>query len=226
MVAIMGFLMALLMDAKGRGTSRLLAGALVLALFLPVPARAAEPFRLLLLGDSLTAGHGLPRKDAFPARLSATLAARGHAVTVINGGVSGDTTAGGRARLAWLLAEKPQGVIVALGGNDGLRGLDPAVTRGNLDAIVARFKAAGVRVLLAGMRAPPNLGREYGAEFDAIFPALAEAHGVALYPFFLEGVAALPHLNQADGIHPNADGVKAIVGRLLPYAAALISTDK
>ncbi|MCW9039822.1 MAG: arylesterase, partial [Rhodospirillales bacterium] len=170
-------------------------------------ARAEDNLRIVAFGDSLTSGLGLSRADAFPARLEAALRAKGHMVTVINAGVSGDTTAGGLSRLEWMLAERPDMVIVALGANDGLRGIDPAGTEANLDAIVTRIKRDGTVVLLAGMLAPPNLGREYGAAFNGLFPGLAKKHGVVFYPFFLEGVAAQPSLNQEDGIHPNEAGV-------------------
>jgi acyl-CoA thioesterase-1 len=181
-----------------------------------VSAAAVTGRTIVALGDSLTAGYGLPRKDAFTARLGAALAAAGVKARVVNAGVSGDTSAGGLARIDWLLAEKPDLVIVELGANDALRGLDPEETRRNLDAILARIKTSGARVLLAGMRAPPNMGREYAADFDRIFPDLAKQHKVPLYPFFLDGVAADPALNQADGIHPNAKGVSVIVDRILP----------
>jgi acyl-CoA thioesterase-1 len=196
--------------------------AAVLLIGAPPPA-TAEDIRILALGDSLTAGYGLPRQDAFPTRLEAALRAAGHAVSVINSGVSGDTTAGGLARLDWALDDKAQVVIVELGANDGLRGFDPAATAANLDAIVGRLKAAGVAVLIAGMKAPPNLGAEYGAAFDRIFADVARNHDVALYPFFLDGVAADPDLNQADGIHPTAAGVGVIVERLLPHVRALLT---
>ena len=166
----------------------------------------AETTSIAVLGDSLSAGYGLPEHQAFPARLEAALKERGHDVRVINASVSGDTTAGGRARLDWTLTDKPQIVIVELGANDALRGLDPAQTEVNLDDILARTLKSGSRVLLAGMRAPPNFGREYQQRFDAIFQTLAQKHGVPLYPFFLEGVAMDPALNQADGIHPSAAG--------------------
>ena len=197
--------------------------AAVAAAILLWAAAAAEPVRILALGDSLTAGYGLARPASFPARLGEALGAEGRAVEVINAGISGDTTAGGLARLEWALAGGPDVVILELGANDGLRGLEPASTFANLDAMLTRLAAAGVAVLLAGMKAPPNLGAEYGAEFDAIFPRLAEKHGVAFYPFFLDGVAARPELNQEDGIHPNALGVAVIVERILPHVKALIA---
>ncbi|HUT49610.1 MAG TPA: arylesterase [Alphaproteobacteria bacterium] len=188
-------------------------------------ASAAEtaPVRILALGDSLVAGYGLPAEQGFVPQLRAALAALGVRAEIQQGGVSGDTTAGGRARLAWALQAKPHVAIVELGGNDGLRGLDPADTKANLDAILRRLKAAKIPVLLTGMLAPPNLGREYGADFNAIFPALAKAHGVMLYPFFLDGVAADPRLNQRDGIHPNAAGVKIVAARIAPYVKRLIA---
>lgn len=186
------------------------------------PARAETV--IVALGDSLTAGLGLSANDAFPARLETALKRDGLDVRVVNAGVSGDTTAGGRARLAWTLASGPvDAVILELGANDGLRGLDPAASRANLAAILADLKARGVPVLLAGMLAPPNLGPEYGAEFNAIYPSLAAEYGAVLYPFFLDGVAADPALNQADGIHPTAAGVDVIVGRLLPVVKKLIA---
>lgn len=181
---------------------------------------AAE--RLLVLGDSLTAGYGLPAADAFPAQLERALEARGRDVRVINAGVSGDTTAGGLARLDWALAEDPGYAIVALGSNDGLRGVDPAVTARNLSEIVERLKARNVKVLLAGMYAPPNLGREYGDAFNAVYPRLADRYDVALYPFFLDGVAAVPEYNQMDGLHPNRQGVAVMVEHILPYVTALL----
>lgn len=182
--------------------------------------------RILVLGDSLAAGYGLAAADAFPSRLEAGLRALGHAVRVINGGVSGDTSAGGRSRLDWALDDRPQIAIVELGANDGLRGLDPAMTVANLDAIIARLKAARVAVLLTGMVAPPNLGRDYEMEFNAVFPALARKHDVAFYPFFLDGVAMRPELNQADGLHPNAKGVAVIVDRITPYVVRLLKTSR
>lgn len=179
--------------------------------------------RILLFGDSIAAGYGLPEAEGLPARLQAALRKSGHDVEVLNGGVSGDTTAGGLARLDWMLGEKPDIVIVELGGNDGLRGLDPKETYANLEKILATLKAAKVKVLLTGMRAPPNLGAEYDREFDAIYPALAKTCDCLFYPFVLDDVAARPELNQGDGIHPNARGVAVIVERLVPYIVKLLA---
>lgn len=192
----------------------------------PPPGSQAGAIRLLVLGDSLSAGYGLPANEAFPAQLERALRAKGHNVNVINAGVSGDTSAGGRARLDWSLADNPQAAIVELGANDGLRGIDPKSTVENLDAIVAALKAKQVSTLLAGMFAPPNLGAAYGKEFNAIYPSLAQKHGVALYPFFLDGVAAEKGLNQADGMHPNAKGVAVIVERILPAVEKLLGAVK
>jgi acyl-CoA thioesterase-1 len=174
------------------------------------------------LGDSLTAGYGLPVEEGFTHQLEVALKAQGFNVTVLNAGVSGDTSAGGRARLDWALADNPTHAIVELGANDGLRGLDPNAMRANLENILSRLKRAGVHVLLTGMRAPPNLGRRYENAFNAVYPELAKKHRVALYPFFLDGVAARPTLNQADGIHPNREGVAAIVDRITPYVVRLL----
>jgi acyl-CoA thioesterase-1 len=203
--------------------------AVILLALLVAPrpvAGGATPIRLLVLGDSLMAGYGLAWAQAFPAQIERALAAEGLAVRVSSAGVSGDTTAGGRARLAWTLGasaqDQPDAAIVELGANDALRGIEPEATAQNLDAILTELNRCGIPVLLAGMRAPPNLGPEYGRRFDAIFPRLAQAHGVALYPFFLEGVAAVPRLNQDDGIHPNAEGIAEIVRRITPAAAALV----
>jgi acyl-CoA thioesterase-1 len=198
------------------------ASAVVIVWGLSAPsAAAAAEWRILALGDSLTAGYGLAAEDGFARQLEAALDEAGVNARVVNGGVSGDTSAGGLARADWLLAEKPDLVIIELGANDALRGLEPADTRRNIDALVTKVKESGARVLLAGMMAPPNLGREYADAFNHVFPAVAKAHKVALYPFFLDGVAADPALNQADGIHPNAKGVSVIVERMLP---ALLKT--
>jgi len=178
--------------------------------------------RLLVLGDSLTAGYGVAAADAFPAQLERALEARGRDVRVINAGVSGDTTAGGLARLDWALAEDPRYAIVALGANDALRGVDPAETARNLSRIVERLKRRKIAVLLAGMYAPRNLGREYSEAFDALYPRLAQEYDVPLYPFFLDGVATVPEYNQQDGMHPNRQGVAIMVERILPYVTVLL----
>ncbi len=193
-----------------------------LGLLAGTAAGAAEPLRILALGDSLTAGYGLKNRDSFPVQLQQALAAAGVSAQVINGGVSGDTSAGGLARLDWALADRPHLVIVEFGANDALRGVDPASTAANLDAILTRLKSDGRGILLAGMWAPPNLGADYANAFNAMFPTLAERHGVALYPFFLDGVAADRGLNQHDGVHPNAAGVRVIVQRILPYVLRAI----
>lgn len=187
---------------------------------------AAEAPRILALGDSLTAGFGLDVEDGFPGQLQRKLIVMGYDVRVLNGGVSGDTSAGGLARLDWALADRPTHAIIELGANDGLRGLDPSAMRANLDAIIRRLKGAGIAILLTGMRAPPNLGRLYETAFNRVFPELAEAHDVVYYPFFLSGVAARPALNLADGIHPNRDGVAVIVDRIAPYVVRLLSSRK
>jgi acyl-CoA thioesterase-1 len=186
---------------------------------LPAVARAPQ---ILAFGDSLTAGLGLAESEALPARLEARLRHDGISAKVINAGVSGDTTAGGLARLDWALADKPDLVLLELGANDALRGTDPATVRANLDAMIARIQAAGARVLLIGMKAPPNWGEAYERGFDRIYPELAKHHNVPLYPFLLEGVAMDPHLNQADGLHPNERGVAVIVDRLAPLVEKLV----
>jgi acyl-CoA thioesterase-1 len=178
--------------------------------------------RLLVLGDSLAAGYGLTADEAFPAQLERALQQAGYKVSVINAGVSGDTSAGGLARLEWALADVPQLVIVELGGNDALRGLPPQETFANLDAIIERIRAAGIHVLLTGMLAPRNLGERYTTEFDRLYPELAQKHKVGFYPFFLDGVALDPALNQSDGIHPNASGVALIVSRILPLVKSVL----
>ena len=185
---------------------------------------ARAEVRLAVLGDSLTAGYGLAQSDSFPAQLEAKLADAGLAVVVINAGVSGDTTAGGRRRLDWLLDDEPQAVIIELGANDGRRGIDPEQTFRNLDAILTRLAEEGLPVLLTGMWAPPNYGLAYGKAFKAVFPRLAEKHDVELYPFFLDGVAGRAGLNQRDGIHPNAEGVAVIVEGILPQVEGLLES--
>lgn len=201
----------------------LLAYGLIAALVNRTPGLADGPPRLVVLGDSLAAGYDLPRDAAFPVRLETALRAAGLEVQVENAAVSGDTSSGGLARLDWALNGRPAAVLVELGANDALRGVDPKVTEANLDAILSRLKARGVKVLLAGMRAPPNWGPEYREAFDSLYPRLAARHGVAFYPFFLEGVAAVPGLNQPDGNHPTAEGVDEIARRILPAAKKLLS---
>ena len=183
---------------------------------------AASLTRILVLGDSLSAGYGLLAGEAFPVKLGIKLRAAGHDVKMLNGGVSGDTSAGGRARLNWALADKPRFAIIELGANDGLRGLDSEAMRENLDDIIVRLKAAKIGVLLTGMRAPPNIGPDYGRAFNRVFPDLAQKHDVLLYPFFLDGVAAISSLNQRDGIHPNPRGVAVIVDRIMPFVVRLL----
>ena len=196
--------------------------AALVFVFLAIQTALATPVTILALGDSLTAGLGLETPEAFPARLEAALKAKGFDVRIVNAGVSGDTAAAGLARLDWALSDDVGGLIVELGANDALRGLDPAQTEAALDAILAKAAARKLPVLVAGMQAPPNLGPDYAAAFDAIYPRLAKKHGAILYPFFLDGVAAQPSLNQADGIHPNGKGVDIIVERIMPSVEGLI----
>lgn len=204
-----------------------LTGVALLGLLSALAATAAEaaPVRLMAFGDSLTHGYGLAPGETFPEQLEAALRADGLDVTVLNAGNSGDTTAGGLARLDWALADDPDAVILELGANDGLRGLDPEATYENLDSMLAKLGDAGLPVLLAGMLAPPNLGREYGEAFNAVYPRLAKKHDVPLYPFFLDGVAAQAALNQRDGIHPNAEGVAEIVARIKPHVVRLLEAE-
>jgi acyl-CoA thioesterase I len=185
------------------------------------PACAA-PVRLVVLGDSLTAGFGLPHEDGFQAKLSAALHARGIEVTMVDGAVSGDTTAGGLARLDWVFAYPADAAIVELGANDGLRGLAPSEIEHNLTAILDRLDAKRVKVLLSGMYPPANFGPDYTREFRAVFDRLGQRPGILYDPFFLEGVALVPSLIQADGLHPNAEGVARIVDRLLPLVVRLL----
>ena len=193
--------------------------------FAPTQALAdARPIKIVVLGDSLSAGLGLSASAAFPERLQKSLKSNGIAVDIINAGVSGDTSSGGRDRLDWSVPEGTDAVIVELGANDALRGTDPAVTRSALSDIVSRLKARGIAVLLCGMVALPNYGSDYSARFNAIYPELAKSFGVPLYPFFLEGVAADAHLNQADGMHPTPEGVDVIVKNILPTVEAFLGT--
>ena len=192
-----------------------------------VGVREARAERVIVaLGDSLTAGLGVAADEAYPARLEARLAREGYAYRVVNAGVSGDTTAGGLRRVDWVLRAKPEIAIVALGANDGLRAQSPQATRENLTAIVKRLQAAGARVLLVGMRLPPNYGADYTKEFQAVFPEVARSTGVAFMPFLLDGVAADPRLNQPDGIHPTAAGYQVIADRLWPYLRPLLTPGK
>ena len=202
-----------------------LAGVALLALAVSVggigTARAA-PIKILALGDSLTAGFGLAPEEAYPVKLEAALKARGLDVAVINAGVSGDTTAGGLARLDWALGDHPDYALVELGANDALRGLDPGDAGSNLDKILTALAAAKVKVLLMGMEAPRNWGPDYQKRFDGIYPDLAARHHVPLYPFFLDGVALDPKLNQPDMLHPTAAGVDVIVTHTLPAVLGLL----
>jgi acyl-CoA thioesterase-1 len=201
---------------------RILLGLAAAVLLPPGPGQAAEALRIVALGDSLTAGYGLPPGDAFPVRLEAALKARGHHVVVINAGVSGDTAEQGLARLDWSMPADADAVIVEFGANDALRGIDPAVTRRALDDLVGRLVARGLPVLVSGMRAPRNLGEAFAAAYDPIFREVAERHGAVFDPFFLEGVALDPKLNQPDGLHPNRAGVDVLVARILPAVEALV----
>jgi acyl-CoA thioesterase-1 len=185
-------------------------------------APASKPIKLVVLGDSLSAGHGLPADAAFPVRLQKALKDKGIMVDMVNAGVSGDTTSGGLARLDWSVAEGTQAVILELGANDALRGIDPKIPRAALEQILTRLKARNITVLLCGMLAPPNFGTDYSAQFNAIYPDLAEAFKVPLYPFFLQGVAGDARLNQSDGIHPTAEGVDVIVKAILPSVEAFL----
>ena len=185
-------------------------------------ASATKPVKMVVLGDSLSAGLGLSAAAAFPQRLQKSLSVNGIEVSMINAGVSGDTASGGRDRLDWSVPEGTDAVILELGANDALRGTDPKLTRSALSDILTRLKARGIAVLLCGMVAPPNYGADYSARFNAIYPELAKSFGVPLYPFFLEGVATDARLNQADGMHPTAEGVDVIVKNILPAVQAFL----
>ena len=188
------------------------------------PALARDgALKIVALGDSLTAGLGLPADEAFPAKLETALKAKGVSATISNAGVSGDTASGGLGRLDWSVPQGTDAVIVELGANDALRGIDPKVTKDALDKILANLQARHIPVLLAGMYAPRNMGADYEKAFNAIYPALASTHPVVFYPFFLDGVATDARLNQADGLHPNAAGVDVIVARIMPQVEVLIS---
>ncbi|HVZ69780.1 MAG TPA: arylesterase [Rhizomicrobium sp.] len=194
---------------------------MIFALCVATPA-AAAPTKILAFGTSLTQGYGLPPGTEYPAVLEDRLKAARIDAKIVNAGVSGDTSAGGASRIDWSLADRPDAAIVELGSNDALRGLSPKETEKNISAVLEKLKAAHVKVLLLGMKAPRNLGPEYAAEFDPIYPRLAKKYDVMLYPFVLDGVALNPKLNQADGMHPNPAGVKVIVSRILPYVKKLL----
>ncbi|MEM7461242.1 MAG: arylesterase [Pseudomonadota bacterium] len=198
--------------------------AALLFLFAGLQGVLASQKNILILGDSLTAGYGLPPGQAFPDRLGEALRQSGIQVNIINAGVSGDTTAGGLARLDWSVPSDVDGVIIELGANDGLRGIDPRVTKANLDAIITRLKDRNIPVLLTGMLAPPNMGSKYGNAFKAVFTDLARKHDVPLYPFFLKDVATVKQLNQPDGIHPNEAGVAVVVRNITPTVKQFIAS--
>lgn len=200
---------------RGCNLAGLLAVMLITLMSATTQVRAA-PLRLLVFGDSLVAGYNLPPDAAYPAQLERALRAKGLQVTVLNAGVSGDTTAAAAARLDWALAERPTHVLVELGANDMLRGLAPEQARANLDAILAKLKQAGLPTMLVGMLAAPNLGADYGRRFNSIYPDLAAKYGIPLYPFFLDGVAGEARLNLSDGMHPTGEGVAVMVERSLP----------
>jgi acyl-CoA thioesterase-1 len=207
-----------------RAFVQLSAALLLAALSCPARPVAKEtaPLKIIAFGDSLVAGFGLAADAAFPAVLEKTLRAEGYAVSVVNAGVSGDTASGGQARLDWALTDGVDGVILELGANDMLRGVDPEVTKAALDAILGKLKARKIKVLIAGMKAAPNLGQDYKTRFDAIYPAVAKKYDAPLYPFFLEGVAGEPALKLGDGLHPNAAGVERIVNGILPAVRAFV----
>jgi acyl-CoA thioesterase-1 len=218
--------LAKLQLAKPRLAKLQLAKLAALALLLLTQPAAAAPVRLLVFGDSLVAGYGLPHDQGFEAVLAAALKADGRDVVILDGGVSGDTTAGGLARLDWSLADKPDAVLLELGANDGLRATDPAETDRNLSAIMDKLAAAHLPVLLTGMEAPPNLGAAYGAQFRAVFAKLGQRPGVIFDPFFLTGVAGDPALVQDDHLHPNAAGVRKEVARIKPLVERLLDQVK
>jgi len=193
-------------------------------LLAPLAAPAVDrTVKIVAVGDSLTAGPGLPADATFPAKLARALEKKGYAVTVTNAGVSGDTASGGLARLDWSVPEGTDAVILELGANDMLRGIDPAVTKAALDQILGKLTRRHIPVLLAGMKSLDNFGADYARAFNAIYPALASTHSVVFYPFFLAGVAGKPEFNQGDGLHPNAAGVDVIVARILPQVETLIA---
>ena len=197
---------------------------IVMAILLAIVSRPAlaEPYQIVGFGDSLMAGYGLQPGESFPEKLQAALKAKGHDVAIVNAGVSGDTSSGGLSRLDWSVADGTKLVILELGANDMLRGIAPDLTLANLDQMISRLKARNIAILLVGMRAAPNLGKDYQAKFDAIFPDLATKYSLPLLPFFLEGVAATPSLQLDDGMHPNASGVDRMVEVALPVIEPLL----
>lgn len=198
-----------------------LAGLVLAANF---TAKAAEPVTIVGFGDSLMAGYQLPSSEAFPSKLQAALRSKGHEVSVINAGVSGDTTSGGLSRLDWSVPDTANLVVLELGANDALRGISPNLTQANLESMITRLKQRGIAIALVGMLAPPNMGADYGQAFNAIYPDLAEKHDLPFYRFFLEGVAATPDLLLSDGMHPNADGVDKMVAGILPMIETIITS--
>jgi acyl-CoA thioesterase-1 len=217
-------------DNRGGGMRQSwpLFGAIIVAFLLTfaVAPAAAQPVKIVAFGDSLLAGYGLRANESFPAQLQNALKQRGIDAEVANAGVSGDTTSGGLARLDWSIPDGTEAVILVLGANDMLRGMEPELARKNLDEMIKRLKARKIEVLLGGMRAAPNLGADYAAKFDAIYGALAKEHDILVYPFFLEGVAGQRELNLGDGIHPTPKGVSVVVAGILPLVESLIERVK
>jgi acyl-CoA thioesterase-1 len=208
---------------KIKAALSILAAFCALALAPPGTARA-DTVSIIGFGDSLMAGYELAPGDAFPVKLEAALKDKGYDVAITNAGVSGDTSSGGLARLDWSVPDGTDAVLLELGANDALRGISPEKTRANIDGMISKLKDRGIAVLLVGMLSPPNMGADYAENFDKIYPELAEIHGVALYPFFLDGVAAQTGLDIGDGMHPNPKGIAIMVNRFLPYAETLIGT--
>jgi acyl-CoA thioesterase I len=201
----------------------IVAGMVLMSTAFVAQAQAQAPIKLAVLGDSLSAGYGLPLEAAFPAKLQKALREKGLKVEILNAGVSGDTTSGGRDRLDWSIPDGTEAVLVELGANDALRGLDPNLTKAALEDIIKKLQARKIAVMLAGMVAPPNYGPDYAARFNPIYADLAKAYDVPLYPFFLDGVASEAKLNQPDGIHPTAEGIDIIVARILPSVETFLN---
>lgn len=203
-------------------------GAIIMAFLVALVASPvnAQPIKIVAFGDSLIAGFGLKANESFPAQLEIALRKKGHNVEIVNAGVSGDTTSGGLSRLDWSVQDGTDAVIVVLGANDMLRGMEPEIARKNLEQIVSRLKARKIEVILGGMRAAPNLGAEYAKKFDAIYADLAKEHDILIYPFFLDGVAGQRDLNLSDGIHPTPKGVSLVVERIMPSVESLIERVK